>query len=224
MGQENDIKKRSGGKHFTWEERVRLEALARALYPGGRKPNFTELARQLGRRRSSVSREYRRGKTVNRDSQLKEFPVYSAQKAQDAAWRAALNKGPRPRLTTGVAAAITDLLLREKLSPYAAVITLQKLAQRGHLAGRHSHKVLGRHMPRSAPKTQKQSLRFGCVRLPAPGVLAVSPAAVQQPDGVLALGARDLAELVDRGALGFLALQSRIGAALRADVFHRGFP
>jgi len=126
MGQGNDVKKRSGGKHFTWEERVRLEALARALYPGGRKPNFTELARQLGRRRSSVSREYRRGKTVNRDSQLKEFPVYSAQKAQDAAGRAALNKGPRPRLTTGVAAAITDLLLREKLSPYAAVITLQK--------------------------------------------------------------------------------------------------
>lgn len=126
MGQENDIKKRSGGKHFTWEERVRLETLVRALYPCGRRPNFAELARRLGRHRSSVSREYHRGKTVNRDSQLREFPVYSAQKAQDAAERAALDKGPRPRLTTGVAAAVSELILREKLSPYAAVVRLRK--------------------------------------------------------------------------------------------------
>jgi len=77
MGQENDVKKRGGGKHFTWEDRVRLETLVRTLYPGGRKPNFADLAGRLGRHRSSVSREYRRGKTVNWDSQLKGFPVYS---------------------------------------------------------------------------------------------------------------------------------------------------
>ena len=125
MGQRDDVKKRGGGKHFTWEDRVRLETLVRTLYPGGRKPNFADLAGKLGRHRSSVSREYRRGKAVNRDSQLKEFPVYSARKAQDAADRAALDKGPRPRLTTGVAALLRDLILQERLSPYAAVMRLR---------------------------------------------------------------------------------------------------
>ena len=125
MGQEDHDKKRCGGKHFTWDERIRLETLARTLYPGGREPSFADLARRLGRHRSSVSREYRRGKTVNRDSDLREFPVYSAHKAQDAADRAALNKGPRGKLTTGVAARIRDLILRERLSPFAAVMRLR---------------------------------------------------------------------------------------------------
>ncbi len=48
MGQENDVKKRGGGKHFTWEDRVRLETLVRTLYPGGRKPNFADFAGRLG--------------------------------------------------------------------------------------------------------------------------------------------------------------------------------
>jgi IS30 family transposase len=124
--QEDHDKKRGGGKHFTWDERIRLETLVRTLYPGGRAPNLADLAGRLGRHRSSVSREYRRGKTMNLDSELEEFPVYSARKAQDAADRAALNKGPRPRLTTGVAALIRDLILLERLSPYAAVMTLRK--------------------------------------------------------------------------------------------------
>ena len=125
MGQRDDVKKRGGGKHFTWEDRVRLETLVRTLYPGGREPNFAALAERLGRHRSSVSREYRRGRAVNRNSQLKEFFVYSARKAQDAADRAALDKGPRPRLTTGVAALLRDLILPERLSPYAAVMRLR---------------------------------------------------------------------------------------------------
>lgn len=125
MGQNNDGKKQGGGKHFTWEDRVRLETLVRTLYPGGRKPNFVDLAECLGRHRSSVSREYRRGKTVNWDSQLKAFPVYSARKAQDDANRSALNKGPRGKLTTGVAARLRDLITQEKLSPYAAVMRLR---------------------------------------------------------------------------------------------------
>lgn len=126
MGQTDDVKKRGGGKHFNWEERVRLEALLRALFPRGREPDFTRLGSLLGRHRSSVSREYKRGTVVNLDGELRRFPAYSARKAQDAADRAALNKGPRPRLTTGVAAAVRDLILRERLSPYAAVMTLRK--------------------------------------------------------------------------------------------------
>lgn len=125
MGQDDHGRKRIGGKHFNWEERVRLEALVRALFPRGPEPDFTRLGALLGRHRSSVSREYKRGTAVNLDGELREFPVYSARKAQDDADRAALNKGPRAKLTTGVAALIRDLILQEKLSPYAAVMRLR---------------------------------------------------------------------------------------------------
>lgn len=125
MGQQEDGTKRAGGKHFNWEERVRLEALVRALFPRGREPDFTRLGALLGRHRSSVSREYARGAAVNLTGELVPFRAYSARKAQDAADRAALNKGPRPRLTTGVAALIRDLILLDRLSPFAAVTRLR---------------------------------------------------------------------------------------------------
>mgnify|MGYP003608523064 FL=1 len=125
MRQTDHGKKRIGGKHFNWEERVRLEALVRALFPRGRAPDFTRLGALLGRHRSSVSREYARGAVVNLTGELVPYRAYSARKAQDAAGRAALNKGPRGRLTTGVAAAIRDLILLERLSPYAAVMRLR---------------------------------------------------------------------------------------------------
>jgi len=126
MEQVNHDRKQAGGKHFTWEDRVRLETLARTLYPKGKPPNFAALARRLGRHRSSVSREYQRGTVLNKNSQLEEFPVYSAHKGQDEAQRIALNKGPRGRLTNWIAAQIRDLILQEHLSPYAAVMKMRK--------------------------------------------------------------------------------------------------
>ena len=129
MEQKKDARKERGGKHFTWEDRVRLETLARTLSPR-RVPNFSDLGQRLGRDRTTISREYRRGKTVNWDSNLKTFPVYSAQKAQDAADRTALNKGPRGKLTNRTAEAIRELIIEKELSPYAAV---RKLLKQGDL-------------------------------------------------------------------------------------------
>ncbi len=126
MEQKDHVKRSSYGKHFTWEERVRLEALDRALYPGRKKSNLSELARQLGRGRSSVSREYKRGRVINMNSQLERFPVYSARKGQGAAEQAALNKGPQGKLTNFIADAIRKRIVEEKLSPYAALVRLGK--------------------------------------------------------------------------------------------------
>jgi IS30 family transposase len=126
MEQNNDDKRSSGGKHFTWEERVRLETLDRTLYPGKKRANFAELARHLRRHRSSLSREYHRGTVVNKNSELESFPVYSARKGQDAADQAALNKGPRGKLTNWIAEAICTKIVEEKLSPYAALVVLKK--------------------------------------------------------------------------------------------------
>lgn len=116
-------------KHFTWEERVRLETLDRALYPGRKRVNLSELARKLGRHRSSVSREYRRGTVMNKNSELEQFTVYSACKGQDVADKAGLNKGPQGKLTNRIAEAISTKILKEKLSPYAALVRLQKTGQ-----------------------------------------------------------------------------------------------
>lgn len=129
MEQSNDVRKHAGGKHFTFEERIRLEALDRALYPGKKAANFSELARQLGRQRSSVSREYRRATVINRNTQLEEFPVYSATQGEQIARKAALAKGPRGKLTNRIGADITALIIEETLSPYAALIKLGKTAQ-----------------------------------------------------------------------------------------------
>lgn len=126
MEQMNHVKRRGGGKHFTWEERVRLETLDRALYPGKKKINLSALARELGRHRSSVSREYKRGSVMNMNTDLEQFSVYSARKSQDEAEKAALNKGPRGKLTNWIAEAIRKQILEENLSPYAALVRLEK--------------------------------------------------------------------------------------------------
>ncbi|MDP6523216.1 MAG: IS30 family transposase [Kiritimatiellia bacterium] len=103
-----------------------METLDRTLYPGKKKANFAELARHLGRHRTSVSREYHRGRVINRNTELEEFTVYSARKGQDAAEQAALNKGPRGKLTNRIAEAIRTQIIDEKLSPYAALVRLGK--------------------------------------------------------------------------------------------------
>ena len=133
MEQSNDVKKHVGGKHFTFEDRVRLEALGRALFPGKKPANFSELARQLGKHRSSISREYRRATVMNKNTELEEFPVYSATKGEQIARKAALGKGPRGKLTNVVAADIADLIIKENLSPYAALIRLGKADQHSWL-------------------------------------------------------------------------------------------
>ena len=38
--EKNTTKKSRGGKHFTYEDRVRLETFVRLLYPGGKKFAF----------------------------------------------------------------------------------------------------------------------------------------------------------------------------------------
>lgn len=94
VGQEDNGRKRIGGKHFNWGEHVRLEGLVNALFLKSREPDFTCLGALLDRRRSSVSREYAGESVVNLTGGLVPFRAYLARKAQDDADRAALDKGP----------------------------------------------------------------------------------------------------------------------------------
>jgi IS30 family transposase len=126
MEQSNNVRTKREWKYFNMEERIELETLCKVLYPGKKKPNFTELGRRLDRHRSSVSREYHRGKVTNRNSELEEFFVYSARKGQDEANKASSAKGPIGKLTNHIAKDISDLIIEQELSPYAALVLLAK--------------------------------------------------------------------------------------------------
>jgi len=126
MEQGDDDRTKRQWKYFSWEERVGLETLCRALYPGKKEPNFSELGRRLGRHRSTLSREYHRGKVINKNSGLEAFFVYSARKGQDEANKAASAKGPVGKLTNHIATDISELIIDQQLSPYAALIRLEK--------------------------------------------------------------------------------------------------
>jgi IS30 family transposase len=126
MERGNNDKTRRQWKYFTHEERIRLETLCKTLYPGKKEPNFAELGRHLNRHRSSISREYHRGKVINVNSDLEQFFVYSACKGQDKATAASSAKGPTGKLTNHIAADISELIIGQNLSPYAALIRLAK--------------------------------------------------------------------------------------------------
>ena len=120
MGQEDSSRKGRGGKHFTYEQRVRMDALIRVKWPHGKKVNFAELGRLMGKSRATVRREYARGGVANKDSQERWFNAYSAEAGQQDANARGQDKGPRMRLTNQIAARFEALVVGEHLSPYAA--------------------------------------------------------------------------------------------------------
>lgn len=120
MGQEDGIKKGGGGKHFTYEQRVRMDTLIRVMWPHGKTPNFAKLGRLLGKSRTTVRREYARGEVANKDSQERWFTTYSAEAGRQDACVRGQDKGPRMKLTNKVAARFEALVTGESLSPYAA--------------------------------------------------------------------------------------------------------
>lgn len=120
MGQEDSSRKGRGGKHFTFEQRVRMDALIRVKWPNGKKVNFAELGRLMEKSRTTVRREYARGGVANKDSQERWFNAYSAEAGQQDANARGQDKGPRMKLTNRVAARFEALVTGEHLSPYAA--------------------------------------------------------------------------------------------------------
>ena len=102
-----------------------METLIGALYPKGKGISFTAPGRELGKHRTTISREFHRGAVVNTDTELVRYITYSAAKGQQEAERAALDKGPRQRITTGIAKHLRHLILDLKLSPYATVMKIR---------------------------------------------------------------------------------------------------
>ena len=110
IGQEKSSKKGRGGKHFTYGQRVRMDTLIRMKWPRGKKVNFVELGRLMGKARSTVRREYARGEVANKDSQERWFNTYAAEAGRQDANARGQDKGPRMKLTNKAASRLETLV------------------------------------------------------------------------------------------------------------------
>ncbi len=85
--------------------------------------SVAEIAMLLQRHRSTIYRELKRGTVINKRSDLSEFSVYRAQRAQDDYTRNSAAGGPYLKLSwnSKEAKRLCELMTVNKLSPYAAV-------------------------------------------------------------------------------------------------------
>ena len=85
--------------------------------------SVAEIAMLLQRHRSTIYRELKRGTVINKRSNLSEFSVYRAQRAQDDYTRNSGAGGPYLKLSwnSKEAKRLCELMTVNKLSPYAAV-------------------------------------------------------------------------------------------------------
>jgi IS30 family transposase len=126
MKQPQGSKRRKKAPHLTFRDRTDMETIIRTHWPHGRRIVWAQLGQLMGRSWRTVRSEYDRGKVSNKDSEWKEYPVYSAEKGQDQADQRAANKGPRMRLTNTLAERLRYWIVDEKVSPYVAVTRMRK--------------------------------------------------------------------------------------------------
>ena len=117
MGQGNDNTKRWEWKQITERERYQIEALRRA------KHSIKEIMVQLGRDRRTIQRELKRGRVVQRDSELREKLVYCADAGQRVHEATAANKGRPVKIghNHALAAYLEQMIVQEGYSPDAAL-------------------------------------------------------------------------------------------------------
>ncbi len=139
MSQLHCIKKRKPGQHLTYEDRKHLEYVNNHNLRKSKKNRMTQkqMAEYLGFSEATLSRELRRGKTAQLDSELVEYECYSAYVAQckiQSTWE---NKGPDLKVGKDhvLANEIESMLIGEKLpgleplrySPEAIVMHLDRV-------------------------------------------------------------------------------------------------
>lgn len=107
-----------------WEDRLKIEVLVRAGH------NKTEIAALIGKHRTSVSRELKRGEYVHRNSDWTEEIRYSPELAEEKYQKQLQEKGREIKLGKDheLARYIEEKIVKKKYSPYAVV---QKIKQEG---------------------------------------------------------------------------------------------
>lgn len=107
-----------------WEDRLKIEVLVKAGH------NQTEIGVLIGKHRTSVSRELKRGEYVHRNSDWTEEIRYSPELAEENYQKHLREKGKDIKLGKDhkLAAYLEEKIVEEKYSPYAVI---QKMKQEG---------------------------------------------------------------------------------------------
>lgn len=107
---------------LSWAERLKIECLHNAGF------SDREIAEQLGRNRTTIWRELKRGKYKKRTSDWKEVESYSADIAQEKYEYNVSKRGTDLKIGNNHKAVkyIEDLIVEDKYSPYAAATELKK--------------------------------------------------------------------------------------------------
>lgn len=123
------------GKHLTYEERIKIEALSKA----GMKSE--EIAKQIGCSGRTVRRELAKGRTELLNSDLTKRIEYSADIGQQKHDYAATAKGTPLKIGIDyeLVKYIEQLIIEEKMSPYAAA---EKIKQIGTFKTTLSYKTI----------------------------------------------------------------------------------
>lgn len=113
------------GKHYStlsWAERLKIECLHEAGF------SIKQIAEQLGRNRTTIWREMKRGEYDKRKSDWREVQGYSADIAQSKYEYNVTKRGTDLKIGNNYDAVeyIEDLIINEKYSPYAASVELEK--------------------------------------------------------------------------------------------------
>lgn len=119
MGQENNSIEKRKGKHLTYEDRIRIEVLNKA------KIKASQIAKQIGRSRRTITREIKKGMVDQKSSEWETYWIYSADKGQRIHDERAANKGPNLKIGKDHKfARYVEKSIKEGISPYA---TLQNI-------------------------------------------------------------------------------------------------
>lgn len=116
MGQENYSTKSRKGKHLTYEERIKVEALYKA--------GISEICIgvELSRNRRTIERELAKGMVEQLTSELKTYQTYSADVGQQTHDERATNKGPGLKIGKDhKLAKYLERSIKGGNSPYAAL-------------------------------------------------------------------------------------------------------
>ena len=159
----DNIQSSPKSKHLSLIERQQIERWL------NERVSVTEIANRLGRNKSSISREIKRGIAQRTNSDLTKSYVYRWDVAQRNYEKNKGGGGRYPRLHSAhpLLQSLQRLITKNRLSPYAAMCVLQK---QGHELD-FCVKTLYNHIGRENFPIKREHLPHGCYRRRKPGSL-----------------------------------------------------
>jgi IS30 family transposase len=154
MRQRNYIIRRRKNKHINYEERVLIEHLYNI-----QKLNKSEIARQIGKHRTTISREIKKGLVTLKNSDYSERKEYVARKAQETYDINATAKGPSLKIANDhKLATYIENMIKEKYSPEVIV---EKMCKNKELKTKIHWKTIYNYIDKKIIDIDREDLTYG---------------------------------------------------------------